>query len=73
MGVPNLVNPNNFDAVVPLLNTKELKIKNSKRLNIIVLVGFVLFTIFFLYNCKYGIFKSMSSDPMPFSMVYNLS
>ena len=26
-------------------------------LNKIVLIAFVLFTIFFLYNCKYGIFK----------------
>ena len=27
------------------------------NLNKILLTGFVVFTVFFLYNCKYGIFK----------------
>jgi len=33
-----------------------LKIKKW-NINKILLIGFVLFTIFFLYNCKYGIFQ----------------
>jgi hypothetical protein len=35
-------------------------IKKRWGINRIVLTGFVIFTIFFLYNCKYGIFKSAS-------------
>ena len=35
-----------------------LKVPTIKwNLNKIVLILFTLFTIFFLYNCKYGIFK----------------
>ena len=31
--------------------------KKKWSLNKIVLTAFIIFTIFFLYNCKYGIFK----------------
>jgi hypothetical protein len=31
--------------------------KKKWNLNKILLVGFCVFSVFFLYNCKYGIFK----------------
>ena len=31
-------------------------------LNIILIVLFIVFTIFFLYNCKYGIFKTVETE-----------
>jgi len=42
----------------PKLNfSSESKFKIKWDINKIALVGFIIFTIFFLYNCKYGIFK----------------
>ncbi len=32
------------------------------NLNIILIVLFIVFTIFFLYNCKYGIFKTVETE-----------
>ena len=72
MGEPKLVNPKNFEPVI-INELPTSKIQKSKKLNIILFVLFILFTFFFLYNCKYGIFKSIPSEPMPFSMVYNLT
>jgi len=40
-------------------------VKTKWNLNKIVLTGFIIFTIFFLYNCKYGIFKY--PDPLLFN------
>ena len=40
----------NVPTIVP-------KVLIKWNLNKIVLIVFTLFTIFFLYNCKYGIFK----------------
>ena len=38
-------------------------IKLSKwNLNIILIVLFIVFSIFFLYNCKYGIFKTVDTE-----------
>lgn len=40
------------------------------NLNKILFISFVLFTIFFLYNCKYGIFKNSDQQEIyPFNVV----
>ena len=50
------------------------EVPNKKfNLNLILLVGFVLFLIFFLYNCKYGCFKIDNDNPVGYSLHYNLS
>lgn len=38
------------------------------NLNNILIILFVLFTVFFLYNCKYGMFRSIDQDVYPFSI-----
>jgi hypothetical protein len=47
----HLVNPEYFTR--PLV-PKKIKWWN---INIILLITFVVFMVFFLYNCKYGYFK----------------
>ena len=66
---PSLVNPVNFKI------SKEVPIKVPVKwnLNIILIISFILFLAFFLYNCKYGMFKCVSNEPMPYSLVYNNS
>lgn len=67
---PVLVNPENFKSVkIKIDSFKE----NSKKLNLFLGIGFVLFTIFFLWNCKYGIFKGQQESPEPYSVVYNIN
>ena len=58
---PKLVNAENF--VLP-----EVTVNTPKKwnLNKILLILFVLFMIFFLYNCKYGMFRSMEDVPEPY-------
>jgi hypothetical protein len=52
--IPKLVDPSNFNKI----NKINLNLPKKKfDINKILLIGFILFTIFFLYNCKYGIFK----------------
>ena len=56
MSEPKLVDLSKFK-----LNNKVInKIVPKKKINLnkILLICFTLFTFFFLYNCKYGIFKS---------------
>ena len=50
--------------------TLNIKSKNSKQLNITILVLFILFSCYFLYSCKYG--KSIETEPVPYSLIYNL-
>jgi hypothetical protein len=47
------VKNNNFNNLNSLITKPKIK----WNLNKVLLVGFLLFSIFFLYNCKYGIFK----------------
>ena len=69
--VPSLVNSKKFPNVVKkVINSKKT---NSWYLNIFLIIGFVLFIAFFLYNCKYGCFKVDSQEPLPYSLVYKLS
>jgi hypothetical protein len=77
--VPKLVNPENFKNPLPKVEVPEIvqkvqKVTNAKwNLNKILLIGFLIFMLFFLYNCKYGMFKCVSSEPIPYSLVYNNS
>ena len=50
-------------------NGTNNKARNSLILNLVILFIFIGFFIFFLYNCKYGMFKNMEIDPVPFSIV----
>jgi|688.fasta_scaffold2447413_1 hypothetical protein len=67
--LPKLVNVNNFKLNVPVEKSKNMK----WNLNKILLFLFVLFLIFFFYNCKYGMFKCMDDEPIPYSLVYTKS
>jgi len=53
--IPQLVDLSKFKSKV--LKTEQVLKKKKWNINKILLVGFLLFTIFFLYNCKYGIFR----------------
>jgi hypothetical protein len=72
--VPTLVNPKNFKPIKPkIIDPVIIKKNNSDKLNLYLGIGFVLFMIFFLWNCKYGIFRGDQKSPEPFSLVYNLN
>jgi len=46
----------------------KLKLPKKKwNLNKILLISFLIFSIFFLYNCKYGIFKS-NNDKLAYTV-----
>ena len=70
---PVLVNPENFKIKKVKIDLLEIKKKNSKKLNIFLGIGFVLFMIFFLWNCKYGFFKGQEESPEPYSIIYNIN
>ena len=54
-GFPKLVDLSKFQT--KLLKTQEVIKKKKWNLNKILLTGFLIFTVFFLYNCRYGIFR----------------
>jgi hypothetical protein len=62
--VPSLVNKDNFK--IP-----EVKKNGFFKfdINAIILIGFLLFFVFFLLNCKSGIFENIDLDPIPYSMI----
>ena len=64
--LPKLVNAENF-KVQPQQSIKMPKREAEWYLNISLLVGFVLFLIFFLYNCKYGMFKAEDVGFVPYN------
>lgn len=70
---PVLVNPENFKSVKIKIDPVLQKKENSKKLNLFLGIGFVLFMIFFLWNCKYGIFKGQQESPEPYSVIYNIN
>ena len=47
------VKNNNFNNLNSLITKPKIK----WNLNKVLLFGFLLFSIFFLWNCKYGLFK----------------
>ena len=60
----NLTGVKNISSAKPrLVDLSKIKIpqpvvvKQKFNLNKWILIIFILFTIFFLFNCKYGIFK----------------
>ena len=53
---PKLVDKINFKPI-QMESFSLNSIKKKWGINKIILTGFIIFTIFFLYNCKYGIFK----------------
>jgi hypothetical protein len=69
--IPSLVNPQNFKVEIPKEIPKGPPVKWN--LNLVLIICFILFLAFFLYNCKYGCFKVESQEPLPYSLVYNLS
>jgi hypothetical protein len=50
---------------VTLPPVKQVNVKWN--LNGILIVGFIVFLIFFLYNCKYGFFQTADLEPYAFS------
>ena len=55
-----------------LTNTIKKQIITNEpffNLNTIILILFLAFFVFFLYNCKTGIFKNIDLDFVPYSMV----
>jgi len=45
-----------------------LKNKRKWSINKILLVGFLIFSIFFLYNCRYGMFKAKEPTIVPYTI-----
>ena len=68
----NLENYKNLEKLKKVLPTKEkgnnIVTSDSGKwnLNKLLIILFILFLIFFLYNCKYGMFKSMETEPLPY-------
>ena len=51
------------------LNLKLPNLPDVKwNLNWILILFFILFGIFFLYNCKYGMFKAIDIEPYAFNI-----
>ena len=55
MGEPKLVDLSKFKFNNKVIN--KIVPKKPINLNKILLIGFCIFSFFFLYNCKYGIFS----------------
>ena len=84
MDLPRLTDPKLFktNSVTPTVNlvtravnlvTPANSVSYSKKnvswyVNIGLLIGFVIFSIFFLLNCKSGLFKTIDIDPVPFNL-----
>ena len=64
--IPRLVDLSKYNNIFverqPNINPFKLKKFN---LNKILLIGFILFSIFFLYNCRYGIFRYDTNSLYP--------
>jgi len=72
MNAPRLVDLSKFQKVdVPNFNNNKsfpfTAPKKKWNINKILLIGFTIFTIFFLYNCRYGIFKCPNPELMAYS------
>ena len=72
--IPKLVNLNNFkNGTTGTTGTLEIpnKFITNKHFtfNMVVLILFLIFLIFFLMNCRNGIFKNINFDPLPYAIV----
>lgn len=52
---PRLVDLSRIPKVVPV-------VKKKFNLNKWILISFVIFSVFFLFNCRYGIFKCTENN-----------
>jgi hypothetical protein len=64
--VPRLINPEYIKKIVKQEPFK-IRIKKYLSLDLIILIFFLLFLIFFLINCRDGIFKNIDMDPIPYT------
>ena len=71
--IPKLVNSQNFKIKQPkIINPKIVFKNNSWYLNLSLIIIFIVFLVFFLYNCKSGMFSGNFDEPEPYSLAYNL-
>ena len=60
--IPSLVNPENFKLKTPKPIAPEIVLKNnSRKLNIYLSIGFLVFLAVFIISCKYGLLQNDSS------------
>ena len=59
--IPKLVN-------IPKIQIPNTEIKKFFSLNVILLIIFLGFLVFFLLNCRSGIFKNIDLVPIPYSL-----
>ena len=58
--IPQLVDPDNFKLPIQVVKGKKW------NLNKILLIAFVVFMGLFLFSCKYGMFKKIENEPIPY-------
>ena len=63
--IPRLVNQEHF-KIKTQINKPKIKWIDH---NIIILAVFLAFFVFFLLNCRTGMFKNIALDPVPYSMI----
>jgi hypothetical protein len=64
--VPVLVNPEYIKKNIKK-ESFEKKIRKYVSLDFVILLFFLVFLIFFLINCRDGIFKNIDLDPIPYT------
>ena len=64
--VPVLVNPEYIKKNIKK-ESFEKKIRKYLSLDFVILLFFLVFLIFFLINCRDGIFKNIDLDPIPYT------
>jgi hypothetical protein len=62
--VPKLISKR-VKASIPVID----KASNSWYLNVFLIISFIIFGIFFLLNCRSGIFQSMETCPLEFYQI----
>ena len=70
--IPSLVNPTNFKPKkIIQIDPAETFKKNSNTLNIVLVVGFIIFFGLFLLYSKFS--KTNERTPEGYSVIYNLN
>ena len=64
--VPVLVNPEYIKKTIKK-ESFEKTIRQYVSLDFVILLFFLVFLIFFLINCRDGIFKNLDLDPIPYT------
>lgn len=64
--VPVLVNPDYIKKTIKK-ESFEKTIRKYVSLDFVILLFFLVFLIFFLINCRDGIFKNLDLDPIPYT------